>query len=176
MNTPAYQGSGFVVTPTAALDGTSTVQAGGVMVMPSLQADQMQAQGTGHPDRLRSRSLDTAGYTANGAVYLTLTGTTPITLNFTNLAAATGVVVGGITIFTGWNRIVFYNTGTTDLVVAAAGSLGLRLPINGTNPSYTVPAGSRLVLDGVVGFAVDSEPQQFDGHRRPLAVASISIR
>ena len=153
--TQSYEGNGFVVNPAAGLDGGSTVlPAGNIMILPSLQADQQQAQGTGtRIDKVPG--MDTAGYAANGAAYLTLTSTTAITIDLTALAATTGVVVAGTSTFATWFKIILYNTGAVDLIVAAGASNGLRLPINGTAPTYTVPAGSHLVLESVAGFTVD---------------------
>lgn len=93
-------------------------------------------------------------YAKHGGVYLTLSGTTPVTIDLTALGSNT--VYAGDTSFATWNQIVFYNNGAQDLTVAPAGSNGARLQLNGTSPTITVAAGSYVTLQSVAGLAVDS--------------------
>ena len=48
------------------------------------------------------------------------------------------------------------NVGTADLTVAIGASDGQAIGLGGTSPTFTVPAGSRVVIESVAGFTIDS--------------------
>jgi hypothetical protein len=161
----ATTGQNFVYLAGATLVGSAVKAAGSVAGYSGYPAGAQKAKGVAQIEGgasgnmvLDTHSFDFSSdaYAKHAAAYLTLTGTTAITLDLTALAAATGVVVAGDASFATWNQIILYNTGSVDLTVNTAGSNGLRLPNGGTSPTYTVPANSRLVLESAAGFAVDS--------------------
>lgn len=150
--------SNFVVITNPCLVGSTVQPAGSVVPMNQVSALQVCNEGYATPldFSLTTGGLANAGFAKNGAAYLTLTGTTAITLDLTALAAATGVVVAGDSSFALWNRIRFYNTGAVDLVVSPGGSNPARLLLAGTTPTLTIPAGSAVTLDSLAGLVVDS--------------------
>jgi hypothetical protein len=99
-------------------------------------------------------NLASGGYAKNGMVYLTLTGTTPVSLDLTALGSNT--VYAGDVAFANWNQLVFNNTGAQDLVVSPNVSNGARLLLGGTSPTITVPAGSAVTLESVANVVIDS--------------------
>jgi hypothetical protein len=154
--------SGFVVTNKAALVGAAVVAAPAVEAMSDEAANVVAQAAAGNPGNTGSVRIDapsinlaTASYAKNAGVYLTLTGTTPITLDFTAIAATTGVVIAGDTAFATWNQIVLMNTGAVDLVMTPGGSNPLRTLLSGTGPGLTIPAGSTITLASVAGLTVD---------------------
>lgn len=146
---------GFITKKNATLTGSTVGAAGDVAPMDGVCATQIGTEGYGTRLDKQSFDLATAGYAKNAGVLLTLTGTTAITINAAALAAATGVQIAGDTAFATVNQIILYNTGAVDLIVAPAGSNPFPFPLNGTTPTYTVPAGSRLVIESVAGLTVD---------------------
>lgn len=147
---------GFLKVNNAVLIGSAVAAAGAVEALNGVSASQIAAAGYGTRLDAQAFDLSVAGYAKNAAVAFTLTGTTGITIDLTALAAATGVVVAGDTVFASFNQLILVNTGAADLIVAPGGSNPARLPLNGTTPTYTVPAGSRLVIESAAGLAVDS--------------------
>jgi hypothetical protein len=119
------------------------------------------AQGT-QIDLVPNADLAKAGYANSAAVILTFTGTTPITLDLTNLVAATGVVVQGAGAFAGsfatWSHIFVQNIGASAKSVAMApgSSNPLRTQLSGTSPVHTLLGGDLVHWNATVGLVVDS--------------------
>lgn len=152
----ATTNSAFVTLTSPNLVGSTVQAAGAVVALNASNANQIVNGGTGTRLDKVVTDLATAGYPKNGCAYLTLTGTTAITLDLTALAAATGVVVAGDTTFATWNQLVFVNTGTQDLVLSPGSSNPARLQLGGTSPTLTIAAGSTFTLQSVAGLGVDS--------------------
>ena len=85
--------------------------------------------------------LAAAGYSKLAALVLSLSGSTPITVDFNALAAATGVQVAGATSFATWKALLIQNVGAQALVLSPGSSDPLTLPIGGTSPTHTLDAG-----------------------------------
>jgi hypothetical protein len=101
-------------------------------------------------------------FAKNACALLTLTGTTAITLDLTNVVAATGVVVAGDTSFATANVLILNNLGAVDLTISPGGSNPARIPqLGGTTPTLTIPAGSCIAIHSAAGYAVDSTHKTF---------------
>jgi hypothetical protein len=98
------------------------------------------------------------GYAKNGALYVTFTGTTPVTISLVALAAAVGVTSSqaGDALFANINAIVFKNTSTTSIItIAPGGSNPSAFPVfSGTTPTLAVGPGGVHVLSDPVGKVV----------------------
>src|SRR5271156_3875931 len=66
--------------------------------------------------------LSLAGYAKNGCFHVTLSGTTGVTIDLTNLATAATTTAGDLT-FAKWNLLIAYNLSGVDGVTAAAMTL-----------------------------------------------------
>jgi hypothetical protein len=100
------------------------------------------------------------GYGKNGALCITFTGTTAVTIDVTALATAVGVTSfqGGDSVFANINCIVLKNTSATSVItIAPGGSNPLLFPVfGGTTPTLAVGPGGTHVLSDPVGAAVSS--------------------
>lgn len=97
--------------------------------------------------------LSAAGYTRNGAFFLSLAPSTPLTVDLTatgNVAPATA----GDGYFTRANELIFNNTGSADVVVSPGASSGFNGPLSGTAPLFTVPSGGRIRWHNPAGWPV----------------------
>ena len=106
--------------PNQQYNGAIYANGAGLIIVHASLRNQFTAAGWG-------QALDTAPGGFDGSslllaktagIVLTLTGTTPITIDLTALAAATGVVVAGAASFSNWNHILWTNIGTTALAIA----------------------------------------------------------
>jgi hypothetical protein len=119
------------------------------------------AQGT-QIDIIPNYDLAKAGFANSAAVVITFTSTTPITLDLTNLVAATGVVVSGAGTFAGsfasWSHIFFQNIGASGktFTVAPGGSNPLRTQLGGTSPTHSLLSGDILHWNNSTALVVDS--------------------
>ncbi len=108
-------------------------------------------------DKLYDLDLADAGFAKTAAIALTFTGTTPITIDFTALAAATGVQVQGAPSFATVNRVNFLNpAGGSSCQIAPGASNPARTPFNGSSPVHTLAAGDDTHWNVAGGLAVDS--------------------
>lgn len=144
----------------------STVQAANTLVqVDSTVRDAFIAAGVGIAlDIFPVAAVDLAkaGFANMAAVSLTFTGSTAITLDLTNLVAATGVVVAGAGTFAGsfahWAHMLFQNTGSSGkpFTVAPGASNPIRNPLGGTSPTHTLNPGDILHWNNATVVAVDS--------------------
>lgn len=154
----ATTNSNFVKLANAALIGSTVQAAGQVVAVNHATATQIINGGTGtYLDRFNV-DLATAGYAKNGSAAATLTGTTAVTYDLTDLTSTTSGTTAwaGDTTFATWNQLVFRNTGAADITVAQGASNGARLGLTGTTPAFTVPAGSVITFQSIAGYTVDS--------------------
>jgi hypothetical protein len=110
--------------------------------------------------------LAAGGYNKTAGIALVFTGSTPITLNLTSLAAATGVSALGSTAgvadtgtpsFATLNAIIFNNVGGEPIVVSPGASDPLGFPIlGGTSPTLTLDAGDESAHISSAGVTVNS--------------------
>jgi hypothetical protein len=100
------------------------------------------------------------GFAKNGAIYVTFTGTTPVSLDLTNIGASIGVTFaqGGDTSLATINALILQNQSATSVITIAPGaSNGARFPVlAGTSPTLSLNAGSVHCLSDLTGQAVDS--------------------
>jgi hypothetical protein len=96
-------------------------------------------------------------FAKNGCQLMTLSGTTPESLDLTDLTANTPASYAGDTTFATANVIIFNNVGTHDLVISPGASNPASLPkMTGTSPTFTVAAGSVVAFHSAAGATVDS--------------------
>lgn len=100
------------------------------------------------------------GFAKNGAVGITFTGTTPVSLDLTNIAAAVGVTStqAGDTAFATTNAITFQNTSASGTITIAPGASNpSSLPkFTGTTPTLSVDFGGCICVYDPSGQTVDS--------------------
>ena len=96
--------------------------------------------------------LSKAGFAKNGAFFLNLAASTPVTIDATAIASAATASAGDNSFATA-NSIELINLGLHDVKVGAAASNPMLLGLGGTTPTLTVPAGSRVVIGSVAGFS-----------------------
>ena len=149
----------FIYVTRSLLLGAAQIAAGTLeAVADSSTREQFVASGSGQRVDADGQGIDlaAANYAKLAGIVLSLTGTTPITLDLTTLAAATGVQVAGASSFSNWNKMLFQNTGATPLVVSPGESNPLRNPLGGTSPTHTLASGDEALWNSNAGSAVDS--------------------
>lgn len=156
----ATTGSNFVQLTVAQLVGTTVQAANSVQPFNPDNATEIVRGGNGVLlDKLSN--LGKAGFAKNAGLLLTLTSTTAITIDMTNIATATGVVVAGDTSFAKWNSIELNNLGSVDLTLSPGASNGNAMLLGGTTPTLTIPAGSSIPLASAAGITVDGTHKTF---------------
>lgn len=106
--------------------------------------------------------LAKAGFANVAGVALTFSGTTAITLDLTNLIAATGVVPVGAGTFAGsfahYQHLLLQNTGVAAkiLTLSPGSSNPLTLPFSGTTPTYALAGGDAWHYYAATKVAVSS--------------------
>ncbi len=148
----------FVYVTKALLFGSGVIAADTLeSVADSSTRQAFVASGAGDAvDTLGTVDIAAAGYAKTAGVVVNLTGSTPITINLSSLAAATGVQVAGASSFAKWNGIIFQNVGSTALVVSPSSSDALSTPLGGTSPTYTLNAGDDAYWNSSSGTSVSS--------------------
>ncbi len=102
------------------------------------------------------------GYAKNGCSLITLTSTTAVDVDLTDLTANGSPKTAGDTGFATVNAIVLNNLGATDLTIKPGGSNPANFPkFTGTTPTLTIPAGSAICLQNAAGATVDSTHKIF---------------
>jgi hypothetical protein len=155
--------SNFLVQTGGGLSGAAMSTGPVVRVADRQTASVLAARGpgglanTGHQivDRINT-DLSTTGYARNGSAMLVLSGTTPVTIDLTDLTSAT-TSWGGDTTFAKWFMLIFSNIGQSgDITIKQGASNPANLLGISTTPAQTVPAGSALVLQSVAGVTVSA--------------------
>jgi hypothetical protein len=102
------------------------------------------------------------GFAKNGALYITFTGTTPVTIDFTNLGASVGVTSSqaGDTLLTTFNCLIVKNISsvTSTITIAPGGSNPVINPnvLAGTTPTIALAPGDVHCEYSALGSAVGS--------------------
>lgn len=109
-------------------------------------------------DKLLVDLGQSAGYAKNGAVRLTLSGTTTKTVDLTN-TTTTAQSYDGDTAFASFSQLIFYNDGASAVTVAVGASNGASLPLSGT---ITIAPGAKHVLTFASPVTVDSTHKNID--------------
>jgi hypothetical protein len=101
-------------------------------------------------------TLADQGFAKNGSFHVTTSGTTPVTLDLTNLAT-NATTHAGDTVFATVNMIKWMNVGAADMTIAPGASNPSNAPkFTGTTPTLAVPAGSFGTWSSVAGVTIDS--------------------
>jgi hypothetical protein len=104
--------------------------------------------------------MSQTAYAKTAVIFVTLTGSTPITINLNDLAAATGVqcvgAIGANSLANYWNLLMLQNIGTATLVITPGASDPANLPWTGTSAEYTMAAGDQAVWMSSAGQVVSS--------------------
>lgn len=151
----ATTNSAFVKLTAAQLVGSTVQAAGAVVALNESNATQVVNGGSGTRLDAFVANLATAGYAKNGAASVSLTGTTPVTLDLTTLSTNATASAGDLTYAT-FYQLVYRNTGAADVTVAPGGSNPASLGFGGTTPTITVPANSAVTFQYAAGVTVDS--------------------
>lgn len=107
-------------------------------------------------DAAPNANLATAGFALNGAYVKTLSGTTAVNPDLTDLTSGATSYAGDTT-FAKVFELIVYNTGAADITVAPGGSNPFTIGLNGTTPTLTVKAGDKVAIGyGTTGITVDS--------------------
>lgn len=146
------------VTKSNQLIGSAVEPANTLVAVDSTVRDAFVASGSGlSPDKIPNGDIATGGFAKTAAIVLSFTGTTPITIDFTALAAATGVQVAGATSFATWNHIEFQNVGVASAITIAPGASNpLRNQLGGTSPTMTLQQNDFQHWNSNAGETVDS--------------------
>jgi hypothetical protein len=133
------QGSGGVVIDKLILD-------------PSLAA--VPTTGSGAKIPLSGKVL--GAYAKNGVVLITLSGTTPVTLDLTDTTSGTTATAGD-TAFASVNTILFRSLGAAAVTIAPGGSNPADLPkFTGTTPTLKLALNGVVLVNEVAAVTVDS--------------------
>lgn len=147
--------SAFLKKTNATLNGATVGAAGEVVAMNPTSANQLAASGYGtRVDRAVS-DLATDGYAKNGCIDVSLSGTTPKTVDLTDLTSQAASNAGD-TGFDLWNKLVFANLSSGNMTVAPGSSNPASIFLGGTSPTMTVAANSSNTLMSLAGVTVDS--------------------
>jgi hypothetical protein len=146
--------------PTQPLGGSGSIPAvsavcvSKVSIDPSLTA--IPAIGTPHVTP-ENYGVTLGAFALNGCQLMSLSGTTPETLDLTDLTANSPASYAGDTTFAKAYCIIFNNLGAGDVVVTTGATNPAGLPkFNGTSAGLTVPAGSVVVVHSKAAVTVDS--------------------
>ena len=112
-------------------------------------------------DKLPAYGTFIGGFAKNGAIYITFTGTTPVSVDLTNLGASVGVTFaqGGDTSLATINCLIAQNLSSviSNIVLSPGASNPARMPaLGGTTPTYTMAPGDVAPFHSFAGLAVDS--------------------
>lgn len=152
----ATTGVNFLKQTNAVLNGTTVAAAAALVPMNPTDAQQLAAAGYATLLDAFNGDLSAAGFALNGAARYTLSGTTPVSCDLTNLATAAASSAGDPT-FAKFMRLVVFNDGAADVTIAPGGSNPATIGLGGTSPTLTVPAGKAVVLNyATAGVTVDS--------------------
>lgn len=91
----------------------------------------------------------------HGAATVALSGTTPKTIDLTDLTSVTDSYDGDTTFATVY-VLVLKNLGAGSLTVATGASNGMSLPLNGTSPTLTIASGNTDVFIFSAGLTIDN--------------------
>jgi hypothetical protein len=145
----------------AALVGSTVGAAGQVVAMnPSNVTQLVDGDSATAVDKL-TVDMATDGYAKHGAAAITLSGTTKVSVDLTNLATATASHAGDTT-FATWNRLVIKNTGAGDLTIAPGSANPANGIAAGTTPTITVKSGGDYTISNPAGYTVDSTHKIID--------------
>lgn len=139
----------------AALVGSTVRPAGSVTTMNPTSAKALEAAGDLVRLDVSASDLSASSYAKNGGATVALVGTTPKTIDLTNLATVTASNAGD-TSFATANKLVFKNLGAGSVTIAPGGSNPFDCGLSGTTPSLTLPPGSTHTLEFAAGKTVDS--------------------
>ena len=104
-------------------------------------------------DRIVRDLSATAAYTKTGLIVLSLSPSTPVTIDLTALSG----VLAGDTSFATWFELLFTNLGTQDVTITPGVSNPASLLLTGTTPGHTLRAnGGTLPLHSPAGEAITS--------------------
>lgn len=95
------------------------------------------------------------GFALNGAFHATTSGTTPVSVDLTNLATNSTSSAGDAT-FAKFNKIKVRNAGAAAMTIAQGASNPASLGFAGTTPTYTVNAGAEVEIEVPAGATVDA--------------------
>jgi hypothetical protein len=100
-------------------------------------------------------------FAKNGALYVTCTGTTPVSINLTSLATPIGVAFSqaGDSVLAVINCLIvknISNPGSTFTIAPGASNPSRMPPLAGTTPSISLNAGDVYCQSSSTGLAVDS--------------------
>lgn len=148
----ATTGVNFVATSATVLSGAATTASPVLALNPAAAQEIVNGGGGVFIDKIAA-DLSAAGYAKNAGYALSLSASTPITVDHTAISSAATASVGDNS-FTTINELIFVNPGTHDVTVGAAGSTPLLGPLAGTTPTFTVPAGSVARWKSAAGWTV----------------------
>lgn len=146
----------FAKLTNAVLTGTTVGSAGDARAV--AEADVIPLVSGGYATRLDASpnaNLATAGFAKNGVYVKTLSGTTAVNPDLTDLTSGATSYAGDTT-FASFSLLTIYNTGAADISFAPGGSNPASIGMSGTGPSQTVKAGGRVTLDFGTPITVDS--------------------
>lgn len=89
---------------------------------------------------------DTGGFAKNGAIRLTLSGTTPKTIDLTDLTSGADSYAGDTT-FASFSTLTLFNDGAAAVTFAPGGSNPASVGLAGTTPTLSVGAGVKHSLN-----------------------------
>lgn len=135
----------FVTLTAAQLVGATVQAAGQVVALNPSNATAITTAGAATALDKVTADLATAGLAKNGAATVALSGTTPKTIDLTDLTSVTASYAGDTT-FASFSRLTFKNLGAGSLTVAPGASNPAALGINGTTPSVTVQPGASVTI------------------------------
>jgi hypothetical protein len=144
----------FVMSSQGALVTSANAAFAAVLALGASVANALIGSNSG--SRIDSQvDLSTAGYAKNGAFFLNLAASTPISVDLTDIDATSTSSAGDDTFAKAFD-IQLINPGTQDVIVGAAASHAFLGPLGGTTPTITVAAGSVEHIQSVAGWTIAS--------------------
>jgi len=133
----------------------STVQSANALVAFDGAAAAKIGAAYGIPCDKVSQDLSTMGLAKNGGNRLSLSGTTPVNIDLTDLTANAASSAGD-TSFASFVNLTLYNDGAAAVTVAPGASNPASIGLSGTSPTLTVNPGCACVLNYGSPVTVDS--------------------
>lgn len=151
-------GQNFVYVTVAYLEGAIAQVAGIVQRMNPSNAKQIVGAGNAVFVDKVAIDFSSDANTKHGAASVPLTGTTPGSVDLTDLTSATSNTGSwdGDTTYASFTQLTVTNFGPGSVTIAQGASNPARLGFNGTTPTVTIPAGATETLSFPASPAVDS--------------------
>lgn len=149
----ATTGKNFAALSSGALVGTANASTGFLLAVDPATAGIYSNSGAATILDKFAANLAAANFAKNGGVIVTLSPSTPVTLDLTDLTSQS--VRAGDASFASWKEILFVNLGANPVDVGPGATNPLTTPLGGSSPVQRIAAGESTRWQRPAGVAID---------------------